>query len=144
MFGYPTGIGALLMKKELIPFMKKRFYGGGTIAAAAVETMLLRPEQSVEHPHVPFEDGTLNFHGILALKHGFDALDRFGMKAIEKYTSSLTEYALQNMRELKHSNGGSLCQVYSSGSSSASKIVIRGSIVAFNLLAYDGAVVGSI
>ena len=140
MFGYPTGIGALLMKKKLIPLMQKRFFGGGTIAAAAVETTLLRPEMSNDFPHVAFEDGTLNFHGILALKHGFDALDRFGMKKIEKYTSYLAEYAILKMNELKHSNRAPMCQIYSPTSFGVDNVT--GSIVAFNMLAYNGDVVG--
>ena len=30
MFGYPTGIGALLVKSELAPILRKRYFGGGT------------------------------------------------------------------------------------------------------------------
>ena len=34
-FGYPSGLGTLLIKKKWIPFMKKKYFGGGTIQAAA-------------------------------------------------------------------------------------------------------------
>ena len=30
LFGYPTGLGALLVKTELTPILKKRYFGGGT------------------------------------------------------------------------------------------------------------------
>ena len=125
------------MKKRLVPLMQKKFFGGGTIAAAAVETTLLRPEMNDEYPHIAFEDGTLNFHGILALKHGFDALDRFGMKMIEKYTSNLAVYTVHSLNGLKHSNGALICQIYS-----PEVDTVTGSIVTFNVLAYDGTVIG--
>jgi len=30
MFGYPTGLGACIIKKELNPILSKRYFGGGT------------------------------------------------------------------------------------------------------------------
>lgn len=29
-FGYPTGLGALIAKKELLPILRKKYFGGGT------------------------------------------------------------------------------------------------------------------
>jgi molybdenum cofactor sulfurtransferase len=34
MFGYPTGLGALLIRTEAVPLMRKVFWGGGSVALA--------------------------------------------------------------------------------------------------------------
>ncbi|CAG8639624.1 6403_t:CDS:2, partial [Acaulospora colombiana] len=36
-FGFPTGLGALLIKSELEPILRKRYFGGGTINAIAYD-----------------------------------------------------------------------------------------------------------
>lgn len=30
-FGYPTGLGALLIRRDVVPVLRKRFFGGGTV-----------------------------------------------------------------------------------------------------------------
>lgn len=30
-FGYPTGLGALLIRRDAVPVLRKRFFGGGTV-----------------------------------------------------------------------------------------------------------------
>ncbi len=43
MFGYPTGLGALLVRIEVLPLLGgKRFFGGGTVAAAAAAADFFR------------------------------------------------------------------------------------------------------
>ncbi|CAJ0905228.1 13203_t:CDS:2, partial [Entrophospora sp. SA101] len=68
MFGFPTGLGALLVKSELSSILKKRYFGGGTIQAIAYD----RPWQIFrEKLSERFEDGTINFLDIVALDHAF-------------------------------------------------------------------------
>ena len=34
MFGYPTGLGALILRTEVVPLLRKTFWGGGAVALA--------------------------------------------------------------------------------------------------------------
>lgn len=34
-FGYPTGLGALLIRKEIVPELRKQYWGGGTVVVAS-------------------------------------------------------------------------------------------------------------
>eukprot|EP01041_Mallomonas_annulata_P006196 gene6196-12554_t len=80
-FGYPTGLGALLVRNDCIPLLSpKRYYGGGTILAAAADTQFIVPHPltttstststststlSRTSLHKALEDGTPHFQGIL-------------------------------------------------------------------------------
>jgi len=43
-FGYPTGLGALLVHKRAVPALmkRKRYFGGGTVAASLAEEDFFR------------------------------------------------------------------------------------------------------
>lgn len=43
-FGYPTGLGALLVHKRALPLLlkKKRYFGGGTVAVSLAEEDFFR------------------------------------------------------------------------------------------------------
>ncbi len=36
-FGYPTGLGALLVRRDVLPLLRKRFFGGGTVAVSVAD-----------------------------------------------------------------------------------------------------------
>ena len=44
MFGYPTGLGALLVHKRAVPALmkRKRYFGGGTVAVSLAEEDFFR------------------------------------------------------------------------------------------------------
>lgn len=46
-FGFPTGLGALLVKNEVASGLKKTYFGGGTAAAYLAEEDLYLPKQSL-------------------------------------------------------------------------------------------------
>jgi len=62
-FGYPTGIGALLVRKDIKHLLHKTYYGGGTVSAISAldDYVAGRPRDDLGSS---FEDGTPNFHGI--------------------------------------------------------------------------------
>jgi len=72
-FGYPTGVGALLVSRRGAEVLHKRFYGGGTINYAYPHTM---DHQLRDEFHQRFEDGTLPFLSIVELLQGFRTLER--------------------------------------------------------------------
>ena len=43
-FGYPTGLGALLVHKRAVPLLmeRKRYFGGGTVAVSLAEEDFFR------------------------------------------------------------------------------------------------------
>lgn len=38
MFGYPTGLGALIVHNSMVPLMNKRYFGGGSVLFASEDT----------------------------------------------------------------------------------------------------------
>lgn len=71
MFGWPTGIGALLIRNDLGLILQKGYFGGGSVVTAGVDNdfVQLKPKYNEK-----FEDGTLDFHSIDSLRFGFDAI----------------------------------------------------------------------
>ena len=111
--------------------------GGGTVRAAAAEHRLMLPIDDPDQAHSAFEDGTLNFHGILALRHGFSALCRMGgMSSIENYVADIRNYTENKLENLLHENGARVCNLYKRKSSR------KGSIISFNIFRSDGSPIG--
>lgn len=73
-FGYPTGLGALLIHKEAARHLRKVYFGGGSVDYCTAEDAWA----VMSAPPAGLEDGTLGFLNIAALKHGFVMLDRLG------------------------------------------------------------------
>ncbi|KAJ1918562.1 hypothetical protein IWQ60_007459 [Tieghemiomyces parasiticus] len=110
-FGFPTGLGALLIRNDLAPHLCKRYFGGGTVLAATAREpwQVYRPALSDK-----FEDGTINFADIVALGHAYRQWDKLfiSMPTITRHTAALTLYAAYSMTRLSHANGRPLCMLY--------------------------------
>ncbi|CAN0539180.1 unnamed protein product, partial [Ectocarpus sp. 12 AP-2014] len=103
MFGYPTGLGALIVRETAAHVLRKVYFGGGTVAAALAGGPFrqFRPETERR-----LTDGTENFLGVSALQAGFGALTRVGgMQAIAAHTSSLARYLHAQLSSLRHATG---------------------------------------
>jgi selenocysteine lyase/cysteine desulfurase len=66
MFGWPTGIGCLLVRHDALPKLEKKWFTGGTISLVSFADDFF----DLEVGHTGFEDGTLNFIGIPAVAEG--------------------------------------------------------------------------
>eukprot|EP01029_Cantina_marsupialis_P026837 TRINITY_DN730_c0_g1_i1.p1 TRINITY_DN730_c0_g1~~TRINITY_DN730_c0_g1_i1.p1 ORF type:complete len:766 (-),score=207.58 TRINITY_DN730_c0_g1_i1:448-2745(-) len=143
-FGYPCGVGALIIRSSLLPLLNKKYFGGGTVGM--VVTSANRSEVQFRPGVERFEDGTLPFTSIIQLGPGFDQIEKVGgMVEIQKHTHGLMRSCLDKLSALKHSNGSSVCRLYSSVDTSApieETMEQHGSIIAFSLLAADGTIVG--
>jgi len=86
MFGYPTGVGALIARRDALARLQRPWFAGGTVlyASVAADTHRLRPG------HLAFEDGTPDFLGIAALPAGFALLNEIGMDRIQAHVERLT------------------------------------------------------
>ena len=98
LFGYPTGLGALVARREALARLRRPWFAGGTVLYAAVEadTHRLRPR------HEGFEDGTPDFLGIAALPAGFALLDEVQMPRLGAHVASLTALLLDELRAMPH------------------------------------------
>jgi selenocysteine lyase/cysteine desulfurase len=129
LFGYPTGLGALIARRDALSRLNRPWFAGGTVLYASVhaETHRLRPR------HDAFEDGTQNFLGIAALAAGFAFLDQVGMPRITAHVFDLASTLLTQLLALHHPNGTPLVRVYG-----PRNMDDRGGTIAFNLLDRDG------
>ena len=107
-FGYPTGIGCLLVNKEKFKKLRKPWFAGGTVSLVSVNTI----QHFLINNHERFEDGTLNYLDIPAIKIGLDYIENIGIKRINERVASLRKYVFERLENLKHENGQSLVQIF--------------------------------
>ena len=108
MFGYPTGVGALLIRRSAISKLKRPWFAGGTVNFASVQArahVLARNEAG-------FEDGTLNYLAIPAVEIGLRYLEGIGIDTIAKRVRCLTGWALEELLALRHGNGRAMVRIY--------------------------------
>jgi molybdenum cofactor sulfurtransferase len=108
MFGYPTGIGALLMRRAVFQKMKRPWFAGGTVNFASVQGY----GHYLAQNEAAFEDGTVNYLNIPAVKTGLQHLENAGIKTIEKRVHCITGWLLDNLLSLQHSNGKPMVRIY--------------------------------
>jgi len=108
MFGYPTGVGCLIARKDALKRLTRPWFAGGTITIASVQADSHFLAEGVE----AFEDGTVNYLSMPAIEIGLRHLEDVGIGAISDRVTSLTGWLLDQLLELRHSNGASLVQVF--------------------------------
>jgi selenocysteine lyase/cysteine desulfurase len=126
MFGYPTGVGALVARRDALATLARPWFAGGTVDFVSVQNGFHRIKEGVEG----FEDGTANFAAIAAIPRGLDFLDDIGMDRIDKHVSALTRYALERLRSRPN------IVLYGPADVSA-----RGATIAFNVVDHTGAAI---
>ena len=99
-FGYPTGVGALVARRDALAKLKRPWFAGGTLEYASVQNdrHLLRPAADGA-----FEDGTPSFISIAALDEGFRLLDEVCTRRLNTHVMRLTAYLLDGLQTLSHS-----------------------------------------
>lgn len=124
-FGYPTGIGALVARRDALTELDRPWFSGGTVDFVSVRHMThrLRPGEAA------FEDGTATFLGVAAVPAGLDHVERIGIAAAGEHATTLAMTLIDSLGALRHANGGAAARVY--GPTSRYE---RGATVAFNLL----------
>ncbi|KAG0579095.1 hypothetical protein KC19_4G072700 [Ceratodon purpureus] len=142
-FGYPTGLGALLVRRDAATLLKKKYFGGGTVAMSIADADVMRKRDRVEQW---LEDGTTSFLGIAALRHGFASIDRLELPNLNMHTGALTSYFASVLAGLKHENGAAVCVLHGNHGLDHVKYwgqgCNQGPVVTFNLKRADGSWVG--
>ncbi|KAK5655682.1 hypothetical protein OQA88_5615 [Cercophora sp. LCS_1] len=131
-FGYPTGVGCLVAKKEALRRLKRPWFSGGTVMAAAVGIDFHKMAEGGEG----FEDGTVNFASIPDVEVGLDWVSKVGRGMVETRVKCLTGWFLKRLLEMRHSDGFPMAVVYG-----PHDMKMRGGTVAFNFLDTAGKVV---
>ena len=129
MFGYPTGLGALLVRKDAFLKLAKRWYAGGNITLSSVGAA----DRFLHADHQRFEDGTVNYLDIPAITDGLRFLDSIGMDRIKDRIDGLTLHLFGRMSRMRHSNGKPLVRFLG-----PSRRKQCGGTIAFNLHDAEG------
>ncbi|MDD4448309.1 MAG: aminotransferase class V-fold PLP-dependent enzyme [Methanothrix sp.] len=127
-FGYPTGIGCLLARKDALNKLQRPWFAGGTIAIVSTQDEKWYCLHKGKDVYEAFEDGTVNYLNIPAVEIGLRHIDRIGMETIHERVRCLTGWLLGNMHAIKHRNGRHIVKIY--GPRGTEK---RGGTIAFNL-----------
>ena len=127
LFGYPTGLGALIARREALARLRRPWFSGGTLLYASVvaDTYRLKPG------HEAFEDGTQDFLGIAALAAGFAVLEEVQMPRLSAHVARLTSGFLSRLKTL-----APLVRVYG-----PDEMTDRGGAVAFNVMDRAGQII---
>jgi selenocysteine lyase/cysteine desulfurase len=132
MFGYPTGVGCLLIRKTAMAKLQRPWFAGGTIKVVSVQGNW----HSMAEGSAAFEDGTINYLNLPAVEIGLKHLLMIGMETIHVRVMCLTGWLLDNLLALKHRNGQPLVQLYGPPTT-----IRRGGTIALNFLTPDGHLV---
>jgi selenocysteine lyase/cysteine desulfurase len=132
MFGYPTGVGALVARKEALAKLRRPWFAGGTITLASVQG---ENWHHLAPGHTGFEDGTVDYLGLPAVRIGLEHLDSIGVEAVHDRVVSLTAWLLAEMTGLHHTSGAPMVRVFG-----PTDMECRGGTIAFYLLDPDGRV----
>jgi selenocysteine lyase/cysteine desulfurase len=131
-FGYPTGVGCLIARREALGRLRRPWFAGGSVYLASVQGdwHTLAPDEA------RFEDGTVNFLQIPDVTSGLAWVSEIGMDRIHQRVMCLTGWLIDRLAALRHGNGEPMTRIYGPAGTRD-----RGGTVAFNLLDPAGRVV---
>lgn len=132
MFGWPTGIGCLIARREALAKLERPWFSGGTIVAAFVQREYFQSAPGAAH----FEDGTVNYLGLPAISIGLRYLSAIGMDVIHARVEALGAWLIDLLGSLRHSDGTPVAAIYRPAASER-----RGATIAFNFLHPSGLIV---
>jgi molybdenum cofactor sulfurtransferase len=132
MFGYPTGVGVLIGRRQALAKLHRPWFAGGTITVASVQA----DRHFLAAGAAAFEDGTLDYLMIPAVDIGLDFLESVGLDRVHTRVGCLTGWLLDRLGELRHGNGRPAVQVYGPRTTER-----RGGAVALNFTDPAGRVI---
>jgi selenocysteine lyase/cysteine desulfurase len=128
-FGYPTGVGCLLMRRTAADKLRRPWYAGGTITFSSV----LGFGHYLTPGHASFEDGTVNYLSIPAVEIGLKWIEAIGMDTIHTRVMCLTGWLIDQLTALRHSSGEPVARLYGPPSTEG-----RGGTVQINFFDPEG------
>ncbi len=76
-FGFPTGVGCLLVRRDRLAVLERPWFAGGTITIASVQG----DGHYLHDDEAAFEDGTVDYLNLPAVTTGLDHIERIGRDA---------------------------------------------------------------
>lgn len=128
-FGYPTGVGALIARKTALQKLNRPWFAGGTISIASVQA----GSHYLADGEAAFEDGTINYLTIPAVEIGLKHIAALDIDQIHNRVTALTGWLLENLSALQHSNGNPIVTIYG-----PTDMNMRGGTIAMNFYDADG------
>ncbi len=107
-FGYPTGVGALLARPQALGKLRRPWFAGGTITVASVGA----DRYYLASGSPAFEDGTVNFLNLPALELGFDLVEHAGIDVIHERVRALCGWLIDSLVAMRHSTGLPMVRIY--------------------------------
>lgn len=107
-FGYPTGVGALIAKYSALKKLHRPWFAGGTITVASVQGS----KHFLAEGSAAFEDGTIDYLNLPAIEFGLRHIQKVGIETIHNRVMALTHYLLDELTQLYHDNGNVLLRFY--------------------------------
>ncbi|HTS99615.1 MAG TPA: aminotransferase class V-fold PLP-dependent enzyme [Streptosporangiaceae bacterium] len=132
-FGYPTGVGCLIARREALARLRRPWFAGGTIAAVSVQGGWHAPAGG----EAWFEDGTPSFLTIPDVAFGLSWINRVDADLVRERLSCLTGWLLDRLGGLRHGNGQPMARIHGPAG-----LRRRGGTVAFSLLDPRGVAFG--
>jgi selenocysteine lyase/cysteine desulfurase len=126
-FGYPTGVGALLARRDALESLARPWFSGGTVDYVSIQL----DRHQLRPLHGAFEDGTPSFLDLAAIEDGLAFIERAGLERISAHTSALARALIEGLSGLRHESGAPLVRLYGMGGD-------RGATIAFNVLDAGG------
>jgi selenocysteine lyase/cysteine desulfurase len=96
LFGYPTGVGSLVARREALAELRRRYFAGGTVQFASVQNRMMRLQAGPEG----FEDGTPNFLAMPAISDGLEWLGGLNRSAAQTHVCLLRKRLLDGFAAL--------------------------------------------
>lgn len=128
--GLPTGVGALIVKREAMTRLRRPWFAGGTVDFVSIA----HDRHQLSAGHAAFEDGTPNFLNIGAVVAGFAFTERFRSPALQRRLDAFTAHFIATATALRRRDGSPLVRIYGPMGQEA-----RGGTIAFNVLHGDGS-----
>jgi selenocysteine lyase/cysteine desulfurase len=132
MFGFPTGVGALLARRNVLGELHRPWFAGGTVRFVSAQNPVVLPHVTGR----AYEDGTPNYLGIAAAAAGLDFLGKIGIERINAHVMRLTGELVGRLKALRHSTGEPMVRIYGPDT-----LERRGGTVAFNLVDREGELI---
>ena len=132
MFGYPTGLGALIARWPALEKLHRPWFAGGTIEVASVQA----DRHYLAAGSAAFEDGTLDYANIPAIDVGLDLLESVGLEVLGRRVKCLAGWLIESLVAIRHANGRPLIQLYGPVS-----MENRGGTITINFYDPDGQVI---
>ncbi|MBY0491560.1 MAG: aminotransferase class V-fold PLP-dependent enzyme [Gemmatimonadaceae bacterium] len=130
--GYPTGVGALVARREALATLRRPWFAGGTVDWVSMAHDRHRLTNAVE----AFEDGSPHFLALGAVPLALRAVVESDRPRLRRHLARLTEALIMELVDACHPGGQPLVRLHG-----PRDMHQRGSTVSFTLLDHRGAAI---